>query len=114
MISGLPPRHGAGSIPRELARGQQPRRVHMTTSPDNSSSPTVLLVHGAFADSAGWNGVLTHLHDRGVSAWAVSNPLRGITHDAAYVSSIIQQTEGPVLAVGHSYGGEMRRASGRE
>jgi len=77
----------------------------MTTTPDNTSSLTVLLVHGAFADSAGWNGVLAQLHDRGVTAWAVSNPLRGIAHDAAYVSSIMQQTEGPVLAVGHSYGG---------
>ncbi len=77
----------------------------MTMTPDNPSSLTVLLVHGAFADSAGWNGVLAALHDRGVTAWAVSNPLRGITHDAAYVAGIIQQTEGPVLAVGHSYGG---------
>src|SRR3712207_2570635 len=102
MICGSPPRHGADPAPESSLGAPGPEVRTMTTTPDNASTPTVLLVHGAFADSAGWNGVLASLHDRGVAAWPVSNPLRGISHDAAYVSSIMQQTEGPVLAVGHS------------
>jgi pimeloyl-ACP methyl ester carboxylesterase len=70
-----------------------------------STSPTVLLVHGAFADSSGWNDVVRQLQDSRVPVRAISNPLRGIAADAAYVASAIEQTPGSVLAVGHSYGG---------
>ncbi|MCU1664769.1 MAG: hypothetical protein QOI36_3012 [Pseudonocardiales bacterium] len=70
-----------------------------------SPAPTVVLVHGAFADSSGWNDVVSQLLDAGVAVQAVSNPLRGITADAAYVASAIAQVPGPVIAVGHSYGG---------
>jgi len=69
------------------------------------ATPTVALVHGAFADSSGWTGVIHHLRAAGVSAVAVSNPLRGIAEDTAYVASALAQIPGPVLAVGHSYGG---------
>lgn len=68
-------------------------------------APTVALVHGAFADSSGWTGVIELLRAAGVSAVAVSNPLRGIAEDSAYVASALAQIPGPVLAVGHSYGG---------
>src|SRR5688572_15232359 len=71
----------------------------------NGSGPTVALVHGAFADSSGWNDVVAQLLAAGVTVQAVSNPLRGIAHDAAYVASALRQIPGPVLAVGHSYGG---------
>jgi pimeloyl-ACP methyl ester carboxylesterase len=74
------------------------------TSADGSG-PTVALVHGAFADSSGWNDVVAQLLAAGVAVRAVSNPLRGISHDAAYVGSALEQIPGPVLAVGHSYGG---------
>jgi len=67
--------------------------------------PTVALVHGAFADSAGWNDVVAQLLASGTPVQAISNPLRGISHDAAYVASALSQIPGPVLAVGHSYGG---------
>ena len=70
-----------------------------------SSRPTVALVHGAFADSSSWNGVVEQLLAAGEAVQAVSNPLRGIAADAAYVASAIRQIPGPVLAVGHSYGG---------
>jgi pimeloyl-ACP methyl ester carboxylesterase len=84
--------------------------LHMNqASPDASSTasdqPTVVLVHGAFADSSGWNGVVERLQAAGVQTVAIPNPLRGIAHDAAYVASAIRQIPGPVLAVGHSYGG---------
>jgi pimeloyl-ACP methyl ester carboxylesterase len=73
--------------------------------PDATATPTVALVHGAFADSSGWTGVIHRLRAAGVTAVAVSNPLRGIAEDAAYVASALAQIPGPVLAVGHSYGG---------
>jgi pimeloyl-ACP methyl ester carboxylesterase len=66
---------------------------------------TVVLVHGAFADGSSWAGVIGRLHARGVQVTAVANPLRGISIDSAYVASVLDQIEGPVLAVGHSYGG---------
>jgi pimeloyl-ACP methyl ester carboxylesterase len=78
----------------------------MTDATDTASSGlTVALVHGAFADSSSWNGVVEQLQAVGVAVQAVSNPLRGITADAAYVASVIRQIPGRVLAVGHSYGG---------
>lgn len=77
-------------------------------------TPTVALVHGAFADSAGWNEVAAQLLADGVAVQSVSNPLRGIEHDAAYAASAFEQIDGPVLAVGHSYGGAViTNAAGR-
>ena len=71
-----------------------------------TTSPlTVVLVHGAFADSSSWNGVIERLQTNGVQVVAAANPLRGISHDSAYVASVFEQIPGPVLAVGHSYGG---------
>jgi len=71
-----------------------------------TTSPlTVVLVHGAFADSSSWAGVIERLHASGVQVVAVANPLRGISNDSAYVASVFDQIPGPVLAVGHSYGG---------
>src|SRR3954471_17765330 len=75
------------------------------TSSANGSGITVALVHGAFADSSGWNDVVSQLDAAGVPVQAISNPLRGISFDAAYVRSALQQIPGRVLAVGHSYGG---------
>jgi pimeloyl-ACP methyl ester carboxylesterase len=66
---------------------------------------TVVLVHGAFADASGWNGVVERLLAADVEVAAPANPLRGIAHDAAYIASYLRQIPGPVLAVGHSYGG---------
>jgi len=77
----------------------------MTQASADVSAPTVALVHGAFADSSGWNDVVAQLLADGVRAQAVANPLRGISHDAAYVASALGQIPGPVVAVGHSYGG---------
>jgi pimeloyl-ACP methyl ester carboxylesterase len=73
--------------------------------PTNPDQATVVLVHGAFADASSWNGVITRLQDKGVPVTAPANPLRGITADAAYVASVLAQIDGPVVAVGHSYGG---------
>jgi pimeloyl-ACP methyl ester carboxylesterase len=71
----------------------------------NDGAPTVVLVHGAFADASSWSGVIERLQAEGVRVTAPPNPLRGIAIDSAYTASVLDQIEGPVLAVGHSYGG---------
>jgi pimeloyl-ACP methyl ester carboxylesterase len=68
-------------------------------------SPTVMLVHGAFADASSWNGVIERLQAKGLQVTAPPNPLRGIAADSAYIAAVLEQIEGPVLVVGHSYGG---------
>jgi pimeloyl-ACP methyl ester carboxylesterase len=69
------------------------------------TAPTVVLVHGAFADASSWNGVIERLQAKDVPVKAPANPLRGISIDSAYVAGVLEETPGPVVAVGHSYGG---------
>ena len=71
----------------------------------SEAQPTVVLVHGAFADASSWNGVIPRLLAKGLPVTAPPNPLRGIEADSAYIAAVLQQIEGPILAVGHSYGG---------
>src|SRR5262245_31085009 len=66
---------------------------------------TIVLVHGAFADASSWNPVVERLQEQGMKVTAPPNPLRGIASDSAYIASFLGQIPGPVLAVGHSYGG---------
>jgi pimeloyl-ACP methyl ester carboxylesterase len=66
---------------------------------------TVVLVHGAFADASSWGRVIERLQAEGIEVTAPPNPLRGIAYDSAYLASFLRQIPGPVLAVGHSYGG---------
>jgi pimeloyl-ACP methyl ester carboxylesterase len=70
-----------------------------------AAPPTVVLVHGAFADASSWNGVIERLQAQGMQVKAPANPLRGISTDSAYIAGVFDETPGPVLAVGHSYGG---------
>ena len=68
--------------------------------------PTIVLVHGAWADGSSWNRVSVELQRQGFSVLTPPNPLRGVSSDAAYVASFLtQRTTGPVVLVGHSYGG---------
>jgi pimeloyl-ACP methyl ester carboxylesterase len=67
--------------------------------------PTIVLVHGAFAESASWDGVIDPLLEAGHSVIAAANPLRSLAADAASVGDLIRTVEGPVVLVGHSYGG---------
>ncbi|WP_217146074.1 alpha/beta fold hydrolase [Streptomyces sp. AC627_RSS907] len=69
--------------------------------------PTVVLVHGAFADSSSWNGVIGQLKRAGYPVLAAANPLRGLQQDAASVRSVLDSVKGPVVLVGHSYGGSV-------
>jgi pimeloyl-ACP methyl ester carboxylesterase len=77
----------------------------MTNAKPGADGVTVVLVHGAFADSSGWSGVVERLQQADVPVQAIVNPLRGVAADSAYVASAIRQIPGKVLAVGHSYGG---------
>jgi pimeloyl-ACP methyl ester carboxylesterase len=75
------------------------------TEMNPETKPTIVLVHGAFADSSGWEGVTRILLDQGYPVVAASNPLRSVKTDADYVSTVISSIQGPVVLVGHSYGG---------
>ena len=74
-------------------------------TPTAETAPTVVLVHGAFADAGSWAGVVKALQAAGVTVQAPANPLRSVSSDAAYLASVVNQIPGPVLLVGHSYGG---------
>ncbi|MGW1089552.1 alpha/beta fold hydrolase [Streptomyces sp. NPDC002596] len=80
----------------------------MTTNP----IPTAVLVHGAFADAASWTGVIAELQNHGIPVVAPPNPLRGLVSDAAYIASVAAQIDGPVVLVGHSYGGALISVAG--
>src|SRR5215831_2886651 len=67
--------------------------------------PTIVLVHGAFADGSSWTGVIQRLQQQGYTVVAPANPLRGVLADSAYLASLLGQIDGPVLLAGHSYGG---------
>ena len=69
--------------------------------------PTVVLVHGAFADSSSWNGVVRDLLRDGYPVVAAANPLRGLHSDAEYVRSVLDSVPGPIVLAGHSYGGSV-------
>ena len=77
----------------------------MSANQQDESRPTVVLVHGAFADASGWNEVVERLQADGLQVIAPANPLRGISIDSAYTASLLEQIPGPIIAVGHSYGG---------
>ncbi|MDP9846285.1 alpha/beta fold hydrolase [Streptosporangium lutulentum] len=70
-----------------------------------SEQPVIVLVHGAFAESASWNRVIQRLHSNRLSVVAVANPLRSVEGDAAYLRDVIAGIGRPVILVGHSYGG---------
>jgi len=78
-----------------------------------SARTTIVLVHGAFADASGWAGVDAELAGDDVDVIAPPNPLRGVASDAAYISSVLDQLDGPVVLVGHSYGGAVITTAGQ-
>ncbi|MFF8788008.1 alpha/beta fold hydrolase [Streptomyces sp. NPDC015125] len=69
--------------------------------------PTIVLVHGAFADASSWNGVVERLERRGYAVMAPANPLRGLYNDSTYIASVLDSIKGPIVLVGHSYGGSL-------
>jgi pimeloyl-ACP methyl ester carboxylesterase len=90
-----------------VAGSTSPTSTHATQGsyPDTGPRPTIVLVHGAFADSSGWEAVADRLTDRGYPVLAFSNPLRGPVEDGEYLRQFIDTIPGPIVLVGHSYGG---------
>ncbi|WP_327269618.1 alpha/beta hydrolase [Streptomyces sp. NBC_01218] len=74
-------------------------------APHHPVRPTIVLEHGAFADAASWDGVVSRLQRAGYPVVSAANPLRGPATDAAYLRSVLDHVDGPVVLVGHSYGG---------
>ncbi|MGW0858855.1 alpha/beta fold hydrolase [Streptomyces sp. NPDC002690] len=70
-----------------------------------TAGPTVVLIHGAFADASSWSSVIERLQGEGLPVLAPALPLRGLESDAAYIRSVVDSVQGPVVLVGHSYGG---------
>jgi len=77
----------------------------VATAKPSVPKPTIVFVHGAFADSSGWSLVGTALQAEGYPVIAFSNPLRGVTYDAEYLRLFLSTIPGPIVLVGHSYGG---------
>ena len=75
------------------------------TPPPDGPRPTVVLVHGAWADASSWNGVTTSLLADGYDVRAIANPVENLTTDAEYVADFLDSLNGPIVLVGHSYGG---------
>jgi pimeloyl-ACP methyl ester carboxylesterase len=71
------------------------------------AKPTIVLVHGAFADTSSWSGVIERLQRRGYPVIAPAVPLRGVAGDAAYTRALLDSITGPIVLVGHSYGGQV-------
>jgi pimeloyl-ACP methyl ester carboxylesterase len=88
VLASLAPTQGVGAQPR----GPKPK-------------PTIVLVHGAWADASNWAGVVERLHHDGYEVYAIANPLRSLAGDAAAVRAFLETIHGPVVLVGHSYGG---------
>jgi len=74
-----------------------------------TTKPTVVFVHGAWADNSGFDGSIRALRGQGFRAIGASNPLRDLRSDAAYVAVLLRSIEGPIVMVGHSYGGAVSR-----
>ncbi|MDF3287800.1 alpha/beta fold hydrolase [Streptomyces silvisoli] len=82
-----------------------------TTTATTATKPTIVLVHGAFADASSWNGVIERLQRRGYTVIAPANPLRGLYSDSTYIASVLDSIKGPIVLVGHSYGGAVNSSA---
>lgn len=92
------------SAPSTGATGISAARTTTATTAQ-AVKPTVVLVHGAFADSTSWSSEIAFLQAKGYPVIAVANPLRGVAADSAYLLSVLQTINGPIVLVGHSYAG---------
>jgi len=88
-----------------LALPQVQRGTARAGARETASKPTIVLVHGAWADASGWNGVVQRLQADGYTVIAPANPLRGAVIDGQYLAGLLRTIRGPIVLVGHSYGG---------
>lgn len=96
---------GAGGVTAAIALGTLGAPSARAGADARPATPTVVLVHGAWADGSSWNEVIRELARHGQPAVALANPLRDLTSDAAYIATVVGSIPGPVVLVGHSYGG---------
>ena len=90
-----------------LSLGFALRTTIHAAPPAAEPKPTIVLVHGAFAESSSWNAVVSRLLAEGYPVVAAANPLRGLKSDSEYVATVFQSIKGSVVAVGHSYAGSV-------
>ena len=86
-------------------RAQASEKEGLMSENEAASKPTIVFSHGAFADSSGWNDIISTLFALGYPVVATSNPLRGVKCDSDYTAATLKRIEGPIVLVGHSYGG---------
>jgi pimeloyl-ACP methyl ester carboxylesterase len=97
---------GLAGIPSAVAAASTSSQPHATNTHSNSPvKPTIVLEHGAWADGSSWSGVVTRLQKDGYTVDVPPNPLRGVASDSAYLASYLATVPGPIVLVGHSYGG---------
>ena len=94
----------AGSATAATAATTATPARHAPSTSAAAAKPTIVLVHGAWADSSSWNGVIERLQALGYTVDAPPNPLTGVSTDSAYLSDFLSTISGPIILVGHSYG----------
>ena len=87
----------------QIASAQATTRAAATSGP----KPTIVLEHGAWANTASWAAVIGRLQADGYTVYAPPNPLQGLTYDSAYLADFLHSIPGPIVLVGHSYGGDV-------
>ena len=80
-------------------------RTAAPAAASDGPKPSIVLVHGAWADSGSWDGVTQRLQADGYTVYALPNPLQGLPYDSAYLADFLHSIPGPIVLVGHSYGG---------
>ena len=95
------------ALSANAANAQGPRTPRETTGGnlESEARPTILLIHGGFVDGSGWEGVFTRLRKDGYTVSVVQNPTTSLADDVAATRRAIEASSGPVILVGHSYGG---------
>jgi pimeloyl-ACP methyl ester carboxylesterase len=94
---------GSAAVATSALLGTSEAQAH--PRPEAEPKPTVVLVHGAFADASGWNDVATRLIREDYPVIAPANPLRSVASDSAYLASALATLSGPIVLAAHSYGG---------
>ena len=92
---------------RSLSRAAMLAALALSPAAFAAEKPTIVLVHGAFADASSWNGVVDILQKDGYTVVAAANPLRSVATDAVYIGDVLAGIKTPVVLVGHSYGGSV-------
>jgi pimeloyl-ACP methyl ester carboxylesterase len=107
LVLGIVPAAASETAASETAASETaaPAALSVADRGTAGTKPTIVLVHGAFADASGWNDVTENLQEKGYPVYAFANPLRSVSGDAEYLRLFLSTIPGPLVVVGHSYGG---------